>query len=56
MEESSNTLYDLVVQLLGTPPNDIIMNLYYVLCIVLVIFVLKVILGVMRSIFHVQRY
>ena len=56
MEEASKTLYDYVVQLLGTPPNDIIMNLYYVLCIVLVIFMLKVILNVMRSVFHISRY
>lgn len=52
----NTTLYDLIVELLGTPPNDLIMNLYYVLAVVLVIFTLKVALGVMRSIFHVSRY
>lgn len=50
------TLYDMVVDLLGTPPNDLIMNLYYVLCIVIVIFFMKVVLNVMRSIFHVSKY
>ena len=52
----NTTLYDLVVQLLGTPPNDLIMNLYYVLCICLVIFFLKVVLNVLRSIFNVSKY
>lgn len=50
------TLYDYVVDLLGEPPNDLIMNLYYVLAIVLVIFFCKVVLNVMRSIFHVSKY
>lgn len=50
------TLYDYIVELLGEPPNDLIMNLYYVLAVVLVIFILKVILNVMRSVFHVSRY
>lgn len=50
------TLYDVVEDLLGTPPNDLIMNLYYVLCIVLVIFFMKVVLNVMRSIFRISRY
>lgn len=50
------TIYDYIVELLGEPPNDLIMNLYYVLAVVLVIFILKVILNVMRSVFHVSRY
>lgn len=55
-EEVVVTLYDLVVQLLGEPPNDLIMNLYYVLCIILVVFILKVTLNVMRSLFKVSKY
>lgn len=54
MEES--TLYQIIVDFLGEPPNELIMNLYYVLAVVLVIFTLKVALSVMRSIFHVSRY
>lgn len=50
------TIYDYIVELLGEPPNDLIMNLYYVLAVVLIIFILKVILNVMRSVFHVSRY
>lgn len=50
------TLYQLVETLLGTPPNDLIMELYYVLCICLVIFFLKVVLNVLRSIFNVSKY
>lgn len=50
------TIYDYIVELLGEPPNDLIMNLYYVLAVVLVIFIFKVILNVMRSVFHVSRY
>lgn len=50
------TLIDLIEDLLGPAPNDLILNLYYVLAICLVIFVLKVVLNVMRSIFNVSRY
>lgn len=51
-----STVYDIIVELLGEPPNDLIMNLYYVLAVVLVIFTLKVALNVMRSIFHTSKY
>lgn len=37
-------LYDLTVQMLGTPPNDTISSLYYVLDVFIVIMVFKIIL------------
>ena len=40
------TLYEIVEDLLGQAPNDLIMNLYYVLCIVIVSFFMKVVLNV----------
>ena len=49
-------LYELVENLLGPAPDDLTMHLYYVLCIVIVVFMLKVILNVMRSIFNVSKY
>lgn len=50
------TLYELVESLLGKAPDELVTHLYYVLCICLVIFMLKVILNVMRSIFNVSKY
>lgn len=48
-----NTLYDVVVSLLGTPPNDIISTLYYVLCIFLVIYFIKLITLFLRIVFGI---
>lgn len=50
------TLYDVVVELLGTPPNDVVRNLYYVLCIVLVIYFFKLTHVILRGIFHLSKY
>lgn len=50
------TLYEYVEDLIGVAPNSFVENLYYVLCVVLVIFFCKVMLSVMRSIFRVSRY
>lgn len=37
-------LYDLTVQMLGTPPNEVIESLYYVLDVFIVIMVFKIVL------------
>ena len=46
-----NNLYDLVVSLLGTPPNTTIQYLYYILVIYLVVYILKIFYKVLASIF-----
>lgn len=48
-----NNLYDVVVSLLGEPPNNIIQNLYYVLCIFLVIYFIKLITLFLRIVFGI---
>ena len=48
-----NSLYDVVVSLLGTPPNDIINTLYYVLCVFLVIYFIKLITLFLRIVFGI---
>lgn len=46
-------MIDIIIQYLGEAPNDEILFLYYVLAIVLIIYFLKVIIMVFRSIFGI---
>lgn len=48
-------ILDLIEDLLGNAPNDFILGLYYVLGIVLIIFFMKVILTVVRSVFKINN-
>lgn len=42
-------MIDLIIDYLGEPPNDMILNLYYVLAIVMVIYFTKMLFFVIRS-------
>ena len=48
-------IFDLIEDLLGQAPNELIEGLYYVLGIVLIIFFMKVILITVRSVFHIRK-
>lgn len=48
-----NNLYDVVVSLLGTPPNDIIKTLYYALCVFIVIYFIKTLTLFLRIVFGI---
>lgn len=48
-------IFDMIEDLLGAAPNDFILGLYYVLGIVLIIFFMKVVLIVVRSVFNIGR-
>lgn len=43
-------MIDLIIDLLGDPPNDMILTLYYVLAVVLVIYFVKLMFSIMRSV------
>lgn len=47
-------IFDMIEDLLGAAPNDFILGLYYVLGIVLIIFFMKIILILLRSIFNIS--
>lgn len=42
-------MIDLIVDFLGEPPNDLILNLYYVLAIVMIIYFTKLVFSIFRS-------
>lgn len=42
-------MIDIIIEFLGEPPNEMILNLYYVLAICLIIFFTKLIASVFRS-------
>ena len=50
-----NNLYDLIVSVLGNPPNNIIQDLYYVLAVWLIIYIFKLLLMLIRSIFNIKN-
>lgn len=48
------TLIDYIEQLLGAAPNDYVLTLYYVLAIVLVIYFIKLIFSIIRSVLGIN--
>lgn len=44
-----DTMIDLIIQWLGEPPNDMILNLYYVLAICIVLYFTKLVSSMIRS-------
>jgi len=42
-------MIDIIIDWLGEPPNDMILNLYYVLAIVMVIYFTKLVFSIIRS-------
>ena len=51
-------MIDLIVDLLGEAPNDLILNLYYVLAIVIIIYFIKLVFSIVRSVLgiHSSKY
>ena len=49
-----SNLYDLAVSLFGNPPNDIIKNLYYVFIIYMVIYGFKLLIMLLKALFHIH--
>lgn len=43
-------MIDIIVDFLGPAPNDLILNLYYVLAIIIIIYFIKLTFSVVRSI------
>ena len=43
-------MIDLIVDFLGPAPNDLILNLYYVLAIVIIIYFVKLTFSVVRAV------
>lgn len=43
-------MIDLIIDFLGPAPNDLILNLYYVLAIVIIIYFIKLTFSVVRSV------
>lgn len=44
-----DTMIDLIIDWLGEPPNETILNLYYVLAIVMIIYFTKLLSSMIRS-------
>lgn len=44
-----DTMIDLIIDWLGEPPNDMILNLYYVLAICIIIYFIKLVTSMIRS-------
>lgn len=47
-------MIDVIIDWLGEPPNDMILNLYYVLAIVIVIYFTKLIFSVLRAMLGIR--
>lgn len=47
-------MIDLIIQFLGEPPNDMILNLYYVLAICLVIYFTKLVSSMLRALLGIH--
>ena len=43
-------MIDLIIDFLGEAPNDLILNLYYVLAIVIIIYFVKLTFSIVRSV------
>lgn len=43
-------MIDLIIDFLGEPPNDLVLNLYYVLAIVIIIYFIKLMFSVVRAV------
>lgn len=43
-------MIDLIIDFLGDPPNDMILNLYYVLAIVIIIYFIKLMFSIVRGV------
>ena len=50
-----NNLYDLAISLFGTPPNDVIRDLYYVFIIFMVIYSFKLFVMLLRAILNIHN-